>query len=166
MTSLKEAMQAAEAAAKATEEAQALQLQAEQKVAEVRSAESREKIMKLLQQVREYAVEMKNFDSELQKEVKKELRTIVKCAYGDKYKIKKDVVASTTLKYNGDEVVKVLKDAGANDENTGISSSMIEEKISIIQGIDNGKFNPNTWSGRDKNIIQSNNNNKNMVYWV
>jgi hypothetical protein len=86
--------------------------------------------------------------------------------YGDKYKIKKDVVASTTLKYNGDEVVKVLKDAGANDENTGISRSMIEEKISIIQGIDNGKFNPNTWSGRDKNIIQSNNNNKNMVYWV
>jgi methionyl-tRNA synthetase len=83
MTSLKEAMQAAEAAAKATEEAQALQLQAEQKVAEVRSAESREKIMKLLQQVREYAVEMKNFDSDLQKEVKKELRTIVKCAYGE-----------------------------------------------------------------------------------
>jgi DNA-directed RNA polymerase subunit F len=170
MTSLKEALAAAEAAEKATAAALEAQAAAQQKVAEVRSQESRAEIKKTLGKSLEYAKEMKNFDSELQQEVKKELKAIVKVAFGEKFRItravKKSGVTPTTLKYNDDEVIAVIKDAGAKNESTGISRSKIESIISKKQGIEGGQFNPNTWSKRDKETIKNNDNNKNMIYWV
>jgi hypothetical protein len=170
MTSLKEALAAAEAAEKATAAALEAEAAAQQKVAEVRSQESRAEIKKTLGKALEYAKEMKNFDSKLQQEVKKELKDIVKVAFGDKFRItravKKSSGTTTTLKYSDAEVIAVIKEAGAKNEGTAISRSQIESIISKKQGLEGGQFNPNTWSKRDKDTINNNDNNKNMVYWV
>tara|TARA_R110000824_G_scaffold55293_1_gene152514 strand:+ start:1257 stop:1784 length:528 start_codon:yes stop_codon:yes gene_type:complete len=138
-------------------------------VATVRSEESRDKIMNLLSQISEYTPEIKHFDKDLQKEVKSELRKIVKSTFGDNFRITRISKEGnkTNINYSDAETIAVLKDNGAVDESTGMTRNRIQTIVSInsINKAD-GVFSHNAWSGRDKKIIKDSKNKKNMVYWV
>ena len=84
---LAEATKALTAAETAKKDAEKAAEDAAKMVAQVRSAESRDKIMKLLNQIEEYCPEIINFDKELQKEVKNKIRKIVKSSFGDRFRI-------------------------------------------------------------------------------
>jgi len=138
-------------------------------VAKVRTAESRDKIMKLLNQIEEYTPEIINFDKDLQKEVKHKIRKIMNSAFGENFRITRlsKECNKIYIDYVDAEVVAVLKDIGAVSESTGKKRKEIQTIISRRAiNKDDGVFNDNDWSGRDKKKIKDSNNRKNMLYWV
>ena len=166
---LAEATKALTAAETAKKDAEKAAEAAAEMVAKVRSAESKDKIMKLLNQIEEYCPEIINFDKELQKEVKNKIRKIVKYSFGDRFRITRISPKGnkTNINYVDAEVISVLKDKGAIGESTGMRRKEIQKIISMnIINKSDGVFNDNAWSGRNKNKIKDSNNRKNMIYWV
>ena len=166
---LAQATKALADAEKAKKQAEEAALAAEELLAKVRSAESRDKIMTLLNQVEEYCPEINNFDTDLQKEVKAKIRKIVKASFGERFRITRIAKKGnkTTINYIDAEVIAILKKKGAINQNTGLRRKEIQRIVSMntINKYD-GVFTDNAWSKRDKKKIKDNGNNKNMLYWV
>jgi hypothetical protein len=166
---LAQATKALANAEKAKKQAEQAATAAVEMVAKVRSAESRDKIMKLLDQIEAYCPEINDFDKDLQKEVKAKIRKIVKTSFGERFRITRIAKKGnkTTINYIDAEVIAILKKKGAINESTGLRRKEIQRIVSMntINKYD-GVFNDNAWSNRDKKKIKDSGNNKNMLYWV
>lgn len=166
---LAQATKALANAEKAKKSAEQAATAAVEMVAKIRSAESRDKIMDLLNQLDAYCPEINNFDRDLQKEVKSKIRKIVKTSFGERFRITRigKKGNKTTINYIDAEVIATLKAKGAVNESTGLRRKEIQKTISMntINKYD-GVFNDTAWSNRDKKKIKDNGNNKNMLYWV
>jgi hypothetical protein len=166
---LAQAIKLAKEAEAAEQAAQQAREDAEKQVAKVRSAESKEKIMKALGQVEEYAKSIGEFDDELQKDVKSKVRSIVKAAFGDKWQVnrKKAKPSADKLNFVNDEIVDILKDLKATSIETAVGRKEIEaEQAKIEQAKEGSVFDSNTWSKRDKEKILHTGNNKQMLYYT
>jgi len=94
---LAEATKALMEAEQVKKDAEKAAIAAADMVARVRSMESRDMILKLLDQIEEYTPEINNFDKDLQKEVKNKIKDIVKSSFGDNFKIAR--VSKTSNRY-------------------------------------------------------------------
>ncbi len=165
--SLADAIKAAKAAEKEALEAEKRKQVAEELVASVRSAESKVKIMKALDEVMEYAKSIGEFDNELQKDVKTKLRSIIKTAFGNNWTVNRKSLAKT-MPVDNDTVVNILVKAGAKDKDSAISRSRIE-KLIVAENPEKEfgtKFDNNSWSKRDTKRIKSVGEAKNKCYYT
>ena len=166
---LAEAIKLAKEAEAAAQQAQQAVEEAERHVAKGRRAESKEKIMKALGEVEEYAKSIGEFDDDLQKAVKAKIKSIVKSAFGDSWQVnrKKSKPAVSRLKLSNTEVRDVLKEMGAVSEDTAVGRKEIEAQVGANHGnIGDCAFDSNAWSKRDKEMIKHIGNNKQMLYYT
>ena len=94
---LAEATKALMEAEQVRKDAEKAAIAAADMVAKVRSVESRDMILKLLDQIEEYTPEINNFDKDLQKEVRNKIKKIVKLSFGDSFRITR--VSKTSNRY-------------------------------------------------------------------
>ncbi len=166
---LAEAKKRAAKAQKERELAEKKALEAEALVAQAISDASRDAILKSLEKMSQFADQVETFDNTLQKEIKTKLRSIVKKAFGPRFRITKVVKVGNkqSINFTTEEIVALLKSQKAFDE----SSGLLKKQIESIHGSNtiNKKdciFDPNAWSKRDRKLIKDNGNKKRMVYWV
>ena len=166
---LAQAIKQAKEAEKVAAKAQIDKEKAEAMVAKVRSAESKEKIMKSLDQIIEYTKSIGEFDNELRKEVKTKVKKIVRYTFGDNWNVSKKApkITVTKLKFINAEVGDVLKEMGAIGKDNAVTRKEIESEVGIRHGdIGDCAFDSNAWSKRDTSYIKSIGVAKKKCYYV
>ena len=167
--SLAEAKKRAARAQKEKEIAEQKAVAAEALVAQAISNASKDAVLKSMGKMNKFADQVGTFDSELQKEIKSQLRVIVKKVFGSKFRITKVVKVGNkqSINFTTAEIVNILKKQKAVNE----SSGLLKKQIESIHGTNtiNKKdciFDANAWAKRDRKKIKDNGNKKKMLYWV
>ena len=161
--SLAEAKKRAARAQKEKEIAEQKAVAAEALVAQAISNASKDAVLKSMEKMNKFSDQVVTFDSELQKEIKSQLRAIVKKVFGSKFRITKVVKVGNkqSINFTTAEIVNILKKEKAVDE----SSGLLKKQIESIHGTNtiNKKdciFDANAWAKRDRKKIKDNGNKK------